>query len=107
MSYFVYVISKGPLMILESHVVSGPEDSVRTTRALVCSGAQVRDLMFVSDVMPENETHHDRRKERVALHEKIDAALDRAATQERCSYVHQGQRCVLPAEPPHMAHQID
>jgi hypothetical protein len=80
MSYFVYVISVGPLQMLESHIVEGPELSVRRTRELVCSGAQVRDLMFVSEVMSDNETHHDRRHKSITLHEKIDEALDRTAS---------------------------
>lgn len=79
MSYFVYVISVGPLQLLESHVVEGPELSVKRTRELICSGAQVKDLMFVSEVMSDNETHHDRRSRAVVLHEKIDEALDRTA----------------------------
>lgn len=107
MSYFVYVIQLRPLQLLESHVVEGPELSVKRTRELICSGAQVTDLMFVSEVMPSDETHHDRRNGRTALYEKIDQALDRAGTQERCTYTHQGKRCMLPEEPEHLAHRVE
>lgn len=54
---YVYVLAGGPISVLSIHPT---QLEAQQTKDLICSGAQVSDLLHVSEIHPLDETHHAR-----------------------------------------------